>query len=49
MPADNKWYTRLAVAAVIIETLASLDLHYPKVTRAERKALAAARVLLERE
>jgi len=49
VPADNKWYTRLAVAAVIIETLASLDLHYPKVTRAERKALAAARVALERE
>jgi PPK2 family polyphosphate:nucleotide phosphotransferase len=47
VPADNKWFTRLAVAAAIVDTLAGLDLHYPKVTAAQRKALAAARRELE--
>jgi polyphosphate kinase 2 (PPK2 family) len=49
VPADNKWFTRLAVAAAIVDALASLDLHYPKVTAAQRKALAAARRELEGE
>ena len=31
VPADNKWFTRLVVAAAIAETLGSLDLKYPKV------------------
>ena len=31
VPADNKWFTRVVVAAAVIETLASLDLKYPKV------------------
>ena len=43
VPADNKWFTRVVVAAAIIDTLAKLDLHYPKVSAAKRKELAAAR------
>jgi len=43
VPADHKWYTRLVVAAALVETLQDLDLSYPKVDRAERKNLAAAR------
>lgn len=39
IPADNKWFTRLVVAAVIVETLESLKLQYPKVSAEERKAL----------
>src|SRR6476646_8730689 len=31
IPADNKWFTRLSVAAAVIEVLTSLDLAYPKV------------------
>ena len=46
VPADNKWYSRVVVAAAIIEALASLDLHYPKVDAAKRKELAAARTAL---
>jgi len=42
VPADNKWFTRVVVAAAIIDALGSLDLHYPKVGRAKRKELAAA-------
>jgi len=46
VPADNKWFTRVVVAAAVIDALASLDLHYPKVSDAKRKELAAARKLL---
>jgi polyphosphate kinase 2 (PPK2 family) len=47
IPADNKWFTRAAVAAVIVETLEDLKLEYPKVDPATRKELEAARALLE--
>jgi len=43
VPADNKWFTRVAVAAVVIDTLAGLDLAYPKVDKAKLKELAAAK------
>ena len=46
VPADNKWFTRVVVAAAIVETLDSLGLHYPKVDKARRKDLAAVRKLL---
>ena len=46
LPADNKWFTRLAVAAAIVETLEDLNLTYPKVDPAERKELQAARAIL---
>jgi hypothetical protein len=49
VPADNKWFTRLVVAATIIETLSSLDLHYPKVDKGKKRELAAARAELRRE
>jgi len=49
VPADNKWYTRVIVAAAIIDALASLDLHYPKVDKAKRKELVAAKQVLARE
>jgi PPK2 family polyphosphate:nucleotide phosphotransferase len=43
VPADNKWFSRIVVAAAIVETLDSLDLHYPKVTKEKLKELEAAR------
>jgi PPK2 family polyphosphate:nucleotide phosphotransferase len=46
VPADNKWFTRVIVAAAVIETLASLDLHYPAVGKDKLKELAAARAAL---
>jgi PPK2 family polyphosphate:nucleotide phosphotransferase len=49
VPADNKWFTRVIVAAAIIDTLGSLDLHYPVVGKEKRKELAAARQALMRE
>ena len=46
VPADNKWFTRVIVAAAIIDTLDSMKLHYPKVSSAKRKELARVRKLL---
>jgi len=49
VPADNKWYTRLVVAAAIVDTLQELKLAYPKVDPEKRKQLQAARAELERK
>ncbi|HMJ60717.1 MAG TPA: polyphosphate kinase 2 family protein [Bryobacteraceae bacterium] len=46
VPADNKWFTRVVVAAAVIETLASLKLAYPKVGEEKLKELAAAKRVL---
>jgi len=43
VPADNKWYTRMVVAAAIVDAMARLHLQYPRTDAARRKALAAAR------
>jgi len=47
VPADNKWYTRLVVAAAIVDALGELKLSYPKISAEQRKQLAAARKELE--
>jgi PPK2 family polyphosphate:nucleotide phosphotransferase len=47
VPADNKWFTRLVVAAAVIDSLASLDLHYPEVGEEKLKELAEAKKALE--
>ncbi len=49
IPADNKWFTRLAVSEVIVQTLESLDLHYPIVTDEHRAEIAEAKKILESE
>jgi PPK2 family polyphosphate:nucleotide phosphotransferase len=46
VPADNKWYTRIVVAAAIVDGLALLDLHYPKVDKSKLGELAAAKKAL---
>ncbi len=43
VPADNKWFTRLVVSSVVIETLSSLDLKYPELDQPRLDELAAAR------
>jgi PPK2 family polyphosphate:nucleotide phosphotransferase len=49
VPADNKWFTRLVVAAAIVEEIDKLNLKFPKVDDAMRKELAAARRMLVKE
>jgi PPK2 family polyphosphate:nucleotide phosphotransferase len=49
VPADHKWFTRLAVAAAIVDKLEGLNLAYPKVAPDMRKKLKAARQALDNE
>jgi PPK2 family polyphosphate:nucleotide phosphotransferase len=46
VPADNKWFARVVVAAAIIEALDGLGLHYPQVDETKKKELDAARTEL---
>jgi PPK2 family polyphosphate:nucleotide phosphotransferase len=46
VPADNKWFTRVVVAAAVIDALDSLHLEYPKIGKRQRKELAAAKMEL---
>ena len=46
VPADNKWYTRIVVAAAVVDALASLDLRYPKVGKSKLAELAKAKEAL---
>jgi PPK2 family polyphosphate:nucleotide phosphotransferase len=43
VPADNKWFTRIVVSSVIVETLEALDLAYPKMDEQKRRELEAAK------
>ena len=49
VPADNKWFTRLVVSTVVVDTLESLNLGFPKVDAAKRKELEAAKQDLVKE
>src|SRR6186997_1263032 len=43
VPADNKWFTRVVVAAAVIETLDSMELAYPEVGKEKLAELARVR------
>jgi PPK2 family polyphosphate:nucleotide phosphotransferase len=47
VPADNKWFTRVVVAAALIDTMEDLKLAYPLVAPDKKKELQAARADLE--
>ena len=49
VPADNKWFTRLVVAAAIVEAVEKLDLAYPTVDAQKKKELQATRAALSCE
>jgi PPK2 family polyphosphate:nucleotide phosphotransferase len=49
VPADNRWFTRLIVAAAIVHAVENLGLAYPKVDAAKKKELAAVRAALSLE
>jgi PPK2 family polyphosphate:nucleotide phosphotransferase len=49
VPADNKWFTRMVVAAAIVETLESLELSFPAPHGKARRELAKARKMLAQE
>jgi len=47
VPADHKWFTRLAVASAIVRNLNALGLEYPSVNKEALKELEAARQVLQ--
>ncbi len=49
IPADNKWFTRLAVVAAVDEAMRALDLHYPEIDAEQAAKLGEARRELEGE
>ena len=49
VPADNKWFTRLVVAAVVIDALETIKPSFPKLDADKMRELAAAREALEAE
>lgn len=46
VPADNKWFARIVVAAAVVDAIASLDLDYPEISPTQQEELKAARKLL---
>jgi PPK2 family polyphosphate:nucleotide phosphotransferase len=49
IPADKKWFTRLAVSEIIVEKLESLDMKYPEVSEDQKAQLLEAKKILESE
>ncbi|MER7281007.1 PPK2 family polyphosphate kinase [Dactylosporangium sp. NPDC000244] len=49
IPADHKWFARIAAAAVIADALIQIDPQFPTVDRSARRALLRARAALEAE
>ncbi len=49
IPADNKWFTRAAIADVIVKKLKSMKLDYPVVSEEHKKSLLEAKALLDAE
>ena len=49
IPADKKWFTRLAVSEIIVKRLESMGLAYPTVTEARMAELVESKAILEAE
>jgi PPK2 family polyphosphate:nucleotide phosphotransferase len=49
VPADHKWFARLVIGSTIVSALDRLDLHFPKVDKAERSEFKQVRQALLEE
>ncbi len=49
IPADEKWFMRVAVSEIIIKKMESLDLQYPQINEAQKQSLLEAKKILESE
>lgn len=49
IPADHKWVSRAAVAAIVARSIKALDLRYPELDSEKRRQLAEAKQQLESE
>jgi PPK2 family polyphosphate:nucleotide phosphotransferase len=48
IPADHKWFTRMAVAEIVVDAMARLDVAYPELDEAKHAELQTARKMLEK-
>ena len=49
IPADQKWFARVAAIQIIIETLEEMDLEFPELSAEDKAGLAEAKRQLENE
>ncbi|MBK1897760.1 PPK2 family polyphosphate kinase [Chryseobacterium paridis] len=49
LPADNKWFARVAAIQIIIDTLEKMNLKYPQLSAKDLKALEESKKTLEKE
>jgi polyphosphate kinase 2 (PPK2 family) len=49
IPADDKWFTRLAIASIIARKFSTLKINYPVVSLAQKEELQKAKVQLMSE
>jgi PPK2 family polyphosphate:nucleotide phosphotransferase len=49
VPADKKWFTRIAISSIILDTLKGLKLNYPVLDKEEKKKLDESKKLLLKE
>ena len=49
IPADNKWFTHVAIGTIIVETLQQMNIRMPQISKAEKDALKQARQQLLNE
>jgi PPK2 family polyphosphate:nucleotide phosphotransferase len=49
VPADHKWFARVVIGSAIVAALDDLDLHFPRVDKADQKEFGTIRKALEQE
>jgi PPK2 family polyphosphate:nucleotide phosphotransferase len=49
IPADDKWFSRLAIAAIIARQFSKLDINYPTINQAQKEELQKAKLQLMSE
>lgn len=49
IPADNKWFTRLAIAGAIYHKFMTLDMHFPILSKKQQEELVQSRHALNNE
>ena len=49
IPADNKWFTRMLISDIVVDTLKGMKLGFPELPKADKAALDVARKALESE
>jgi PPK2 family polyphosphate:nucleotide phosphotransferase len=49
IPADKKWFTRIAISEIILRTIEELKLKYPVLPKAEKEKLQEMKAVLEKE